>query len=164
MDTFLSGRGPRSAATPTFTIVKCYHADHGVSEATMLWALEQEIGANVAQIARGFFLLTLTLPDGHADLRNSLYGPASGDEPVDESRVHYRRRTPDRPESRMVSEPARPTRLLTIIGTIDEDGVTVYTAHGGPAAEREPGDPTLTAGTPEHDAAVAFWAQHALAQ
>jgi len=130
-------------------IVKCFHADHGVSENLMLWALTQ-----IRPV--GFFLRTITLPANHADLTNRLYGPAAGDAPVHESTVHYEQRSVDRPASRMVSAPARPTRLLTLIGAADGDDVTIYTAYGGPAAEREPGDPTLSAGTPEHDAAVTF--------
>jgi hypothetical protein len=137
-------------------IVKCFHADHGVTESLMAWAIEQVQPS-------GFFLRTLTLPEGYASLANGLYGPAAGDPDVEESEARYVQRTADRPPSRMVARAPRPSRLLTIIGVAEGDDVTVFTAYGGPAAEREPGDPTLKLGTPERDAAVAFWSKHALA-
>lgn len=137
-------------------IVRVFHADHGISKETLEWAL--------AEIhPTGFFLRTLTLPEGHPELSSALYGPKAGDAPVAEDDVYYRQRSPDRPVSRMVALPKRPTRLLTIIGMAAEEGVTIYTAHGGPAAEREPGDPTLTPGTFEHETAALFWEKHALA-
>lgn len=132
-----------------------FHADHGVSAETIAWALS-------TINPQGFFLRTLELPVAHPDLMNALYGPLAGDAPVSEESVHYAKRSEDRPASRMVSAPKRPTRLLTIIGIAQGDDVKVFTAYGGPCAEREPGDPTL--GTEEEKVAAAtFWAQHALA-
>ncbi len=139
-----------------FQIVKCFHADHGVTPETMAWAVEQ-----IAP--EGFFLRTLTLPPEHPDLENGLWGPASGDAPVHEGEVHYAARSPDRAPSRMVARAKRPTRLLTVIGTASPEGVMLFTAFGGPSAEKEPGDRSLVPGTPDHDRSVAFWAQHALA-
>jgi hypothetical protein len=135
--------------------MKVFHADHGVSEETLKWAL--------AQInPTGFFLRTLELPEGHVDLLNSLYGPVCGDDPVSDDVVTFVKRSEDRPPSRMVSWPKRPTRLLTLIGMVKDGDVTIFTAYGGPAAEREPGDVTLS--TDEEKAAAAtFWAHHALA-
>jgi hypothetical protein len=135
--------------------LKVFHADHGVSEDTLTWALSQIEGD-------GFFLITLTLPEGHADLLNGLYGPIVGDAPITDSEVHFTRRSEDRPLSRMVARPKRPTRLLTLIGTRTGDAVVVYTAHGGPAAEREPGDKSLATDA-ERAASDAFWQAHALA-
>jgi hypothetical protein len=135
--------------------MKVFHADHGVTESTLAWAL--------AQInPTGFFLRTLTLPEDHADLLNGLYGPAAGDEPIHDNVVTFNKRSEDRPASRMVNLPKRPTRLLTIIGMVKDGETTIFTAYGGPAAEREPGDVTL-ATDEEKNAAAAFWATHALA-
>jgi len=136
-------------------IAKVFHADHGVSNEMLQWAVD-EIKPT------GFFLKTLTLPDQFPDLMNALYGPSSGDEPVSDSAIHMKKRTEDRPESRMVKLPKRATRLLTVIGMAGEDGVTIFTAYGGPAAEREPNDPTLKSDE-EKAAASSFWAGHALA-
>ncbi len=135
--------------------MKVFHADHGVSESTLVWALAQ-INPN------GFFLRTLTLPEGHVDLLNALYGPSAGDAPVSDDQVHFVKRSEDRPPSRMVKLPKRPTRLITLIGIQADGEVTIFTAYGGPAAEREPGDPTLRTDE-EKAAAVAYWATHALA-
>lgn len=139
----------------TYTIAKIFHADHGVSEATLAWAVEH---IN----PEGFFLRTLTLPPEHADLTNNLYGPSAGDAPVKgevmvrDVNDEWRGATP------FVNLPPRPTRKLTVIG-LEEDGkVTLFTAYGGPSAERIPSDPSL-ADDPEGKArAEAFWAQHAL--
>ncbi len=138
-------------------LITVFHTDHGVTLATLDWAL--------AQIQpTGFFLRTLTLPDSHVDLENGLYGPSSGDAPIQESEVYYAKRTEDRPESRMITKGIkRATRLITLIGMCNPDGsVTVFTAYGGPAAEREPNDPTLRTDE-EKSAAAAFWAVHAIA-
>lgn len=137
--------------------MKVFHADHGVAEETLAWA--------VAQVVPGFFARTFELPPGAPDLLNSLYGPASGDAPVGEEEVLRRHRSPDRPLSRMVRRPSRPTRLLTVIGIAPMTGeeAVIYTAYGGPMASREPGDASLVLGSPEHQEAVAFWATHALA-
>lgn len=136
-------------------IVKCFHADHGVTETTQAWAVEQ-----IAP--KGFFLATLELPQGHADLTNNLYGPVSGDAPVKGEvlvrDVHdeWRGATP------FVNLPPRPTRLLTVIGMEEGGNVTLFTAYGGPAAERIPSDPSLADDPEGRAAAEKFWAQHAL--
>ncbi len=138
--------------------MKIFHADHGVSEKVLAWA--------VAQVSSpGFFARTFELPPEETDLLNGLYGPACGDPPVEDEVTFTRQRSPDRPLSRMVRRPARPTRLLTVIGVAPQEGgeAVIYTAYGGPLAAREPGDASLVLGSPEHQEAVAFWATHALA-
>ena len=132
-----------------------FHADHGVSSETIAWALSH---IN----PEGFFLRTLELPEGHCDLLSALYGPLAGDEPVSDDVVHFAKRSEDRPASRMVSQAKRPSRLLTVIGIVKEDGVTIFTAYGGPCAPREPGDVTLASDEEKKESAD-FWAQHALA-
>jgi|SRR5271157_117791 len=150
----LLGMNPK--ASSALVIANIFHADHGISRETLEWALSE-------LCPTGFFLRTLMLPETRPDLSNALYGPKSGDAPIAEGSVHYTKRSDDRPPSRMVALPSRPTRLLTVVGMVEGESVTIYTAYGGPAAEREPGDPTITAGSSEHKAAAAFWAEHALA-
>jgi hypothetical protein len=138
-------------------ISKIFHADHGISPEVLGEMLD------VLSPAEGFFLRTGTLPDHAPDVQNALYGPAAGDPAIDEAQVVYRQRTPDRPMSRMVELPTRPTRLVTIIGINGGDeGYTLFTAYGGPAAEREVGDKSLVTDAQKATAA-AFWSQHALA-
>lgn len=139
------------------TIKKIFHADHGIPHMVVLRVIES------LNLPQGFFLRTTELPEGADDAQNGLYGPASGDAPVRESEVFYAKRSPDRPESRMVRLPKRPTRTVTAIGMVDPDGVTVYTIYGGPAAEREPGDPSIANDPKLLAAAKKFWSQHALA-
>jgi hypothetical protein len=134
------------------------HADHGVSVATASDALN----ALADLPAEGFFIRTVTLPEGHADLSDALYGPMSGDDAVSESDVHYAVRGERTGASRMIAKPARATRLLTLIGMRDAEGVFLYTAFGGRLAEREPFDPGLKT-EEEKEKAQAFWAVHALA-
>lgn len=137
------------------TIANVFHADHGVSNETLMWALSQ---INPA----GFFLRTLELPEGHCDLLSALYGPLAGDAPVSDDVVSFVKRSEDRPASRMINMPKRPTRLVTVIGIVKEDGVTIFTAYGGPCAPREVGDATLATDEEKKESAD-FWAQHALA-
>ena len=130
-----------------------YHSDHGVDQNLLTWALSQVT-------SDGFFLRTFEIPAGFGDLSNALHGPASGDAAVEETEVSYIQRSADRPLSRMCARSPRATRLMTIIGIQGEDPV-VFTAYGGPAAEREVGDSSLESDE-EKAAAAAFWATHAL--
>ena len=132
--------------------VTIHHADHGVSESLITWALSQVS-------APGFFLTTVEIPSEFGDLQNALHGPASGDAAVQEAEVSYIRRSADRPLSRMCARSPRATRLMTIIGIQGEDPV-VFTAYGGPPALREVGDPSLS--SDEKAASASFWAEHAL--
>lgn len=137
-------------------IAKVFHADHGVSEETLAWAIE-----TIAP--EGFFLRTLTLPETHSDLLNALYGPASGDEPIDDEKVVAFERGNGRGTSRGIALPKRPTRLLTVIGMVSEGAAVIFTAYGGPAAEREPTDPSIANDPQAIETARAFWKDHALA-
>jgi len=136
--------------------VSVFHADHGVSQELISWALDQIQPT-------GFFLRTLLIPESFGELQNGLYGPSAGDESVGEDEVEYIKRSEDRPPSRLVNRPTRPTRLLTIIGLAKEDGtILVFTAYGGPAAEREVGDASLKDDPAAEAAAIEFWKHHAL--
>ncbi len=101
--------------------------------------------------------------EGEPDLLNNLYGPASGDAPVKgdvqirDTSDAFRQATP------FVDLPPRPTRKLTVIGNVDKDGgAIIFTAYGGPAAERIPSDPSLENDPEGRAKAEAFWAEHAL--
>ena len=143
--------------TARLSVIKCYHADHGVSPDTMEWAVNA-----ITPRPTGFFMVTLVLPEDHLDLQNNLYGPASGDSPVQgevlvrDGDDAWRGATP------FIDLPSRPTRLLTVIGIVADDGVTIYTAYGGPAAERVASDPSLADDPEGRAAAAAFWKVHAL--
>jgi hypothetical protein len=139
------------------SIKRIFHADHGIPPFTALQVIQS------LDLPDGFFLRTTELPEGAPDVLNALYGPAAGDSPVPESDVFYAQRSPDRPESRMIDLPKRPTRIVTVIGVADPNGVTVYTIHGGPAADREPGDKSLASDPEALAASKAFWSKHALA-
>lgn len=139
------------------TIKKIFHADHGIPHFTVLQVIQS------LNLPDGFFLRTTELPEGAPDAMNALYGPKSGDAPIPEDRVFYAQRSPDRPPSRMVALPKRPTRTVTAIGMVEPDGVTVYTIYGGPSSEREPGDPSIANDPDLIKAAKAFWSKHALA-
>lgn len=141
--------------------ISIYHADHGISPETI-----SAMVATLFPCAPGFFLHTFTLPEGAPDALNALHGPACGDAPVLDSECSMEQRTADRPPSRLCSRPKRPTRLVTIIGETGynlEDTV-IYTAYGGPCAEREPGDPSMMDNPEAQAAAAAFWSEHALSR
>lgn len=132
-----------------------YHADHGVSDRHI-----KEL-ALYSVPRSGFFLKTVRLPMGFDDLMTGLYGPVMGDPPVREDQVEYRVRNNRKGESRVVARPHRRTRLMTMIGIRDEKGVTFFTIYGGPAAPREPWDPSMN--DAERAESVEFWSKHALA-
>lgn len=139
-------------------ISKVFHADHGIDATTLLWALSH---IN----AEGFFLRTFTLPESHVGVMCGLYGPSVGDAPINDDDTYMVVRNPERgghnPPARMTNQPLRSSRLLTVIGSIEGDNVTIYTSYGGPSAPRLPGDPSMTT-EEEKSEAASFWAQHAL--
>ena len=135
-------------------VVKCFHADHAVSPALMEWAVQT--------VAPGFFLRTLEIPDEFGDLKCKLYGPACGDAPVKGEQLVRDANDEFRGATPFVNLPPRPTRKLTVIGIAEGEDVTIFTAYGGPAAERIPSDPSLADDPQGKAAAERFWAEHAL--
>ena len=139
------------------TIKTIYHADHSMDSRSLDWCLSQVQ-------PMGFFLQTFTIPESHGDAVNALYGPVCGDEPVQGVLLRREGRNYD---DKMIDRPTRPSRLVTVIGVKEEDGFTVFTAHGGPAAEKneqqvrqEFADGKCTQEDVERVAL--FWASHAL--
>jgi hypothetical protein len=132
------------------------HLDHDLTPAHVAF-LRSRFADKV-----GFFVETVELPDELSDLVCGLYGPTMGDAPVTEG-VSFVARGDRAYSTRTVARPTRPTRLLTVIAGPHKDAPCVlYTAHGGPMAPREVGDPTLPTEEARAESA-AFWAVHALA-
>jgi hypothetical protein len=143
------------------------HLDHGLSPEHLTW-----VQARVAEHT-AFFMETVELPAELPPLDCALYGPMMQDEPVPESDVVYQVRGNRSWASRMVDRPLRPTRLISIIAGPDHIGypdwradvapppMILYTAFGGPAAPKEPGDPTLEE-LADLFTSRAFWRIHAL--
>jgi hypothetical protein len=136
-------------------IIKVFHADHNVSDSVQAWAVEEVK-------PEGFFLRTLTIPAEYGDLTNNLYGPVAGDEAVSGEVLVRDENDASRQATPFVNLPPRPTRLLTLIGMANGNEVTLFTAYGGPAAERIPSDPSLANDPEGKKRAEDFWAQHAL--
>lgn len=139
------------------TIKTIYHSDHSMDSRSLPWCLSQ---VNTM----GFFLKTFTIPEDHSDAVNALYGPVCGDEPVSGTLLRREGRNFD---DKMIDLPCRPSRLVTVIGIQEQDGFTVFTAHGGPAAEKNlqqvlqefaEGKCSST----DVDRVKAFWETHAL--
>lgn len=158
------------------------HLDHGISTTIAEWLMGQ------FEDRADFFVETVEIPEKYGTVPCGLYGPAMGDGPTafNRGRIYTRTRPGRDWPSRLVPMPTRQTRKVTVIagpteveepcpathtegtacekcnGTKMVAQIALYTVYGGPAAPREPGDPSLT--TPEEKAeAEAFWSQHALA-
>jgi len=128
------------------------HLDHGLSEEAVAFIL------NKFQDRDGFFIESFDLPEGFGKVPCALYGPLMGDEAVTEDQVVYAVRGDRSYSSRMVSRPMRDTSVVTVIaGPHDGKSCVLYTAFGGPLAEKEVGDPSAA------EKSAAFWAAHALA-
>lgn len=140
----------------SLTLAAASHLDHNLTPEHVAWLLAQFADKDA------FFIATVELPENLAPLECGLYGPTVGDEPVAEADVTYAIRGARKCASRMTARPVRPTRLVTVIAGPHEDKPCVlYTAYGGPAAPREPGDLTIPSWE-EIQKARAFWAEHAL--
>ena len=134
------------------------HTDHSISG-----AIFEYLTHRFADRA-GFFIETITIPLSLGTVGNALVGPACGDDPVAEAQCYRATRGGRAGESRMVRGHLRQTRTLTVIAGPDGKGnsCVLYTAHGGPAAPREPWDPGVQNDPAALAASVEFWAVHAL--
>ena len=139
------------------TVKVIYHDDHSMDSRSLTWCLSR---VNT----EGFFLKTFTIPEDHSDTVNALYGPVCGDEPVSGTLIRREGRNFD---DKMIDLPTRPSRLVTVIGVKEKDGFVVFTAHGGPAAEKnlqqvlqEFDDGKCSQA--DVDRVRAFWEEHAL--
>ena len=136
------------------------HLDHGLSPEHLAWLQE------VFSDRDGFFRTTVDVPPHLPELASALWGPAEGDPPVEDADVEYVIRPGRRCASRILVSPLatlRPTRRLSVVaGPYEGKPCVLYTAYGGAAAPREPGDLTIYnwEGILE---SRAFWAEHALA-
>jgi hypothetical protein len=128
------------------------HVDHCLTEAQLEHVLRQEAPAGRVHAQ------TVELPIELGTVRCALYGPIMGDAPVEEnSDVFYQRRGERKGESRMVVQPLRDVRTVTIVtGPHDGHECVLFTAYGGPEAPRERFDD-------DSDASAEFWRVHALA-
>lgn len=109
-----------------------------------------------------FFAETIILPDNLPPLYNNLIGPVCGDQPVVEDEVCYVIRPGRTWRSRVITAEPRMTRVCTVIaGPYAGEPCVLYTIHGGPKAERELGDPSLT-DSKAVTVSQKFWATHAL--
>jgi hypothetical protein len=130
--------------------IKYFHRHKSVREEDILPAIEEA--------PEGFFIAQFEVEANR--LENGLYGPASGDSPVEEEEVTYLQRSEDRPYAdRMIGRPVRLVNYGQVIGMKNEDGsVLVYTCYGGPLAPQHPEDPSN--GDPEKSRE--FWSKHAI--
>ena len=135
------------------------HLDHGLFSDHLKFMLEsfRDFGSDTDIEIR-----TLQLPESIEPLDSALYGPAAGDDPIDEAKVFYQHRSGRNYPSRMSGAKSRSTRMLTVImGPHGGHDCILYTAFGGPSTPKEPGDPMLA--DEDREASVAFWQEHALA-
>jgi hypothetical protein len=134
------------------------HTDHALTPAHLAWVL-----ANFAD-REGFFLATVELPADLPSLPCGLHGPAVGGDPVAESEVTYAVRGGRKVASRLCDRTPQPSRLVTVIaGPWGDKPCVLWTAFGGPAAPREPGDPALSSWEEVVESCL-FWAEHALSR
>ena len=159
------------------------HADHAMSEQIRTYVLDTAEKVKYRDAVKqhnspeqplvGFFIYTFDLPEGiDGTVPCALYGPLMGDTAASlDALAFYGKRGERTNLSRQVNKPMRPSRKVTIIGSVvdkakdgtalDAPEMIVYTMFGGPLAPKEPTDPTLEAAkAPE---SFAFWAAHALA-
>lgn len=130
------------------------HTDHALTAAHVAFVL-----AAFGERDR-FFLETVELPADLPGLPCDLHGPAMGDAPVPDAECRSEVRGTRAGPSRICDREPRTTRTLTAIGGVHNGECILFTAFGGPAAPREPWDPSLTGSA--FAESVDFWAAHAL--
>jgi hypothetical protein len=140
------------------TITKDSHLDHGLSPGHVAY-IQRSIDSRIASgnMEPGVNVVELVLPPSMSGLHTALYAD------VPEAEVTYAVRGARKCASRLVDRPMRWTRWCTVVvGPGEGNPHVLYTAYGGKAAPREPGDPSL-ATLEEWQASKAFWSTHALA-
>jgi hypothetical protein len=136
-------------------ITDASHTDHGLTNDHLAFITSR------FQHHEGALCVTLEMPAELPDLTCGLYGPSMGDGVIQSHQVQMAHRGERPYKSRLVAMPPRPTRLLTVIGGTHDGECILFTAFGGPATPREPGDPSIT--TPQGRAdSDCFWGDHAL--
>lgn len=138
-------------------ITKDSHVDHALTEAHLAFILER-FGAR----DDGFFIETIELPANLPPLPCGLHGPLMGDAQIGDEECTLEVRANRVGLSRVCTRAPRWVRKLTVIVGPHEGETILYTAFGGPAAPREPFDPSL-----QGDALTEsrlFWSQHALSR
>jgi len=127
------------------------HLDHNLTEEQIAFVLALDAAQGELTIQ------TVELPEALGTIPCGLYGPAMGDEPIEETRVHYAVRGERAGVSRMIAKGSRGSRMVTVIsGPHDGQPCVLFTAFGGPQAAREPFED-------DSEESRAFWAEHALA-
>ena len=140
------------------------HSDHNLTDAHCDYALGYAQAQLDCSGAGGVCIISVELPELYDTVPCALVGPAVGGEPVPESEAHYAKRG-DRPYlSRVVVDaPQSQTNIITVVvGPHEEEPHVLYTMYAGPAAPREPGDPSLEGDELELQRSQEFWAKHAL--
>ena len=148
------------------------HVDHGIPHGVMNYVLDQ------FKDRTEFFIETFEYPESYtactslSDWNNpgmeyeQEMPPVRCDLHLDvpEGEVFYEKRGDRGWESRLCNREPRMTREITIIaGPHPEDkeaGMILFTMYGGPAAPREPGDPSLEGEALEES--KKFWSRAAL--
>ena len=133
------------------------HDDHGLSTKhlsfidSLFWSIQWD---------GSFVILSETMPDDCPDLMNALYGPAVGDDPIQEHEVKYVKRGSRPGPSRIVNRPCRPTRNIVVIAGPGLHEPMIFTSFGGFPSQREWWDSSMKPA--EALEAAAFWMIHAL--
>lgn len=134
------------------------HLDHQVSAEHIEWAKDWiKVGINVGRYTPGeVHVWSMELPPELPGLWTAL-------REAPESEVTYQVRPPRKCASRTTSDRMAWTRQMTaVFGPHEGIPFALYTAYGGPAAPREPGDPSI-ANMAELEESREFWTTHALA-
>jgi hypothetical protein len=154
------GLPPRKNPSRKGLVVKqgVSHLDHGLSDGAIKYIQKKYKDCD------RFFIESFRLPRKFGMLESALYGPLAGDPAIKEGQVEYVTRGDRKWPSRMIKKPMRKTSMVTVIaGPHEGDACVLYTAYGGPAAPREPGDPSVQKDQALLEESEAFWSKHALA-
>jgi hypothetical protein len=133
-------------------IDKDSHLDHGLLPVHLEYIKERCSGEWADPDQNGVRIRTFSL-DGQPLLQSGIYGPSAGDPPIEDSQIIMAIRMGRPWASRMIDKPARPTGLLTVVAGPSDDGTepcVLYTAFGGPRAEKEVDDFSLSLWCDEH--------------
>jgi hypothetical protein len=148
----------------TLVLISGSHVDHGLTPEQLAAALALVPAAPEDLVT----VDTVELPPELGTVPCALFGPCMDDGSVPDSEALVGVRVGRAGPSRLVLRPARETRLVTVIAgpppgphPAFAGERAIYTVFGGPAAPREPWDPSHP-NERSRELSAEFWAEHAL--
>lgn len=137
------------------------HSDHGITKKQLEFIQHKRV---LLEFSDGTFIkMVIELPQNIGTVESSLYGPKSGDKPVMEKEVFYKRRGNRNGETRMLDKPKRLVSKICVIGIRNGVAFTMYGTQSDKPSPMEVWDKKFKyLSSNEQEEIRKFWKEHAI--